>query len=195
LADIAGAVVGLSLLLPVGLVVAAAIYATMGRPIFFTQERAGRGGRPFVLVKFRTMTNATGSNGGLLPDEKRITVLGKVLRRLRIDELPELWNILKGDMSFIGPRPLLPTSPPNLGAGGRLRLSVRPGLTGWAQVNGNTLLDDDMKLSLDLWYVENRSWLLDLKILVKTAGVALFGERINNARLARANESSRRRSG
>jgi lipopolysaccharide/colanic/teichoic acid biosynthesis glycosyltransferase/glycosyltransferase involved in cell wall biosynthesis len=159
----------------------ALVRLTMGAPAFFIQERAGRNRRPFRMVKFRTMTDARDAEGRLLSDEKRVTALGRFLRRTRLDELPELWNILRGHMGIVGPRPLLPASGPNLGAQGDERLSVRPGLTGWAQVNGNTLLSDEQKLALDLWYVRNRSLGLDLKIILKTIGVIFFGEKLKPA--------------
>ncbi len=178
--------VGFVVTLPFQLAIGAAIYFTMGGPALFRQTRAGVGGSTFQLVKFRTMTNERGADGELLPDEDRITPLGRFLRRSRLDELPELWNIARGQMAIVGPRPLLPTSPPNLGEAGAERLSTPPGLTGWAQVNGNTLLSDDEKLSLDLWYVRNRSLWLDLKIILKTIGVVIFGERLNRARLETA---------
>lgn len=157
------------------------VLTTMGGPAFFIQERAGRNRRPFRMVKFRTMTNATDLDGRLLGDDQRVTRLGRFLRRTRLDELPELWNILRGHMALVGPRPLLLTSAPNLGSPGDERLSVRPGLTGWAQVNGNTLLSDDQKLALDLWYVRNRSLALDMKIILKTIGVIVFGEKLRPA--------------
>lgn len=156
------------------------VLATMGRPVFFVQERAGLNRRPFRMVKFRTMTEQRDDQGRLLGDDQRITALGRFLRRSRLDELPELWNIVCGHMAIVGPRPLLPASAPNIGAPGDERLSVRPGLTGWAQVNGNTLLSDDQKLALDLWYVRNRSLALDARIIVKTIAVILFGERLRS---------------
>jgi lipopolysaccharide/colanic/teichoic acid biosynthesis glycosyltransferase len=172
---------GLVVAAPLIALLFAAVRATMGTPAFFIQERAGRNRRPFRMVKFRTMTDARDANGRLLSDEERVTPLGRFLRRSRLDELPELWNILSGHMGLVGPRPLLLTSAPNLGAPGDERLSVRPGLTGWAQVNGNTLLSDGQKLALDLWYVRNRSLGLDAKIILKTIGVILFGEKLKPA--------------
>jgi lipopolysaccharide/colanic/teichoic acid biosynthesis glycosyltransferase len=125
----------------------------------------------------------------LLPDKDRTPLIGDVLRRLRLDELPELANIVRGDMAFVGPRPLLPRTVEQMGAGGRIRGSVRPGLTGWAQVNGNSRLNEDEKLALDLWYIRNRSFLLDLTILVRTLGVMLLGERISTTSLENAREN------
>lgn len=192
LAGVAGAA-----LLPVMLLLAALIRAALGSPVLFVQPRAGLGGQPFRLVKFRTMTDARDRNGALLPDEQRLTALGRLLRRTRLDELPELWNILKGEMAFVGPRPLLPATVAGFGEAGRRRGAVRPGLTGWAQVNGNTLLSNEDKLALDLWYVDHRSPWLDARIVAKTIGVVLLGERIAVSELekARLHARDRRRGG
>ena len=179
--DVIVAGAGLIIASPIIALVFAAVRATMGAPAFFVQERAGRNRRPFRMVKFRTMTEARDTEGRLLSDAERVTPLGRFLRRSRLDELPELWNIVCGHMGLVGPRPLLLTSAPNLGAQGEERLSVRPGLTGWAQVNGNALLSDNRKLALDLWYVRNRSFGLDAKIVLKTIGVILFGEKLKAA--------------
>jgi lipopolysaccharide/colanic/teichoic acid biosynthesis glycosyltransferase len=167
---------------------------TIGSPIFFRQNRAGLGRRPFSMVKLRSMRELRDQSGKLLPDKDRTPALGRILRRLRLDELPELINVLRGEMALVGPRPLLPHTVDAMSTGGLLRCSVRPGLTGWAQVNGNSRLNEDEKLALDLWYIENRSLLLDLTILVRTIGVTLFGERINITSLenARAHCPSRR---
>jgi lipopolysaccharide/colanic/teichoic acid biosynthesis glycosyltransferase len=175
--DVTLSFVGCIVAMPIAATIAAAILLTMGRPVFFKQQRAGRDGA-FRLVKFRTMTDARDADGNLLDDAARVTPLGRFLRRSRLDELPELWSIFVGDMSFVGPRPLPPDSPLNRGGRGAERLSVRPGLTGWAQVNGNTLLSADQKLALDLWYVRSRSLRLDFMILIKTVGVVLFGEKL-----------------
>jgi lipopolysaccharide/colanic/teichoic acid biosynthesis glycosyltransferase len=175
--DVTLSFVGGVIAMPVAAAIAVAILVTMGRPIFFKQQRAGRDGE-FRLVKFRTMTDAKSADGKLLDDAERVTPFGRFLRRSRLDELPELWSIFVGDMSLVGPRPLPPNSPLNLGDHGAERLSVRPGLTGWAQVNGNTLLSADQKLALDLWYVRRRSLRLDIIILIKTISVVLFGERL-----------------
>lgn len=177
--DLAAATAGLIAAAPILAVIYGAVLFAMGRPVFFIQERAGRNRRPFRMVKFRTMTDARDAEGRLLGDDARVTALGKFLRRSRIDELPELWNVLRGHMGLVGPRPLLQMSPLNLGASGGERLSVRPGLTGWAQVNGNTLLSDEQKLSRDLWYVRNRSLALDARIILRTVGVVLFGEKMS----------------
>lgn len=184
-ADIILSLAGGVVALPVALLIGAMIFLTMGRPVFFTQDRAGRDG-VFRLIKFRTMTDARAADGTLLSDADRVTPLGRFLRRSRLDELPELWNILRGEMSLVGPRPLPPQSPPNQGERGAERLSVRPGLTGWAQVNGNTLLTDEQKLALDLSYVRRRSLRLDALIIFKTIGVVLFGEKMG--KIAEAGE-------
>lgn len=171
---------------PVMLLLAALIRVALGSPVLFVQPRAGIGGRPFRLVKFRTMTDARDRHGALLPDERRLTPLGRLLRRTRLDELPELWNILKGEMALVGPRPLLPATVAGFGEAGQRRGAVRPGLTGWAQVNGNTLLSDEDKLALDLWYVDHRSPWLDARILAKTVVVVLLGERVAVPELEKA---------
>lgn len=175
--------------------IALTIAATMGRPVLFHQDRMGRSGHVFRLIKFRTMRHISDGNGQLLPDEKRLTGIGRLLRRTRLDELPELWNILKGDMSLIGPRPLLAETVAAMGDKGLRRMAIRPGLTGWAQVNGNTRLSDADKLALDLWYIENASFRLDALIIVKTIGVVLFGERVNRSELGRAYAGGHRRGG
>lgn len=176
--DIVTAGAGLIAAAPFIALLFAVVRASMGAPAFFVQERAGLNRRPFRMVKFRTMTDARDREGRLLSDDARVTAVGRFLRRSRLDELPELWNILCGHMGLVGPRPLLLTSEPNQGPRGDERLSVRPGLTGWAQVNGNTLLSDGQKLALDLWYVRNRSLALDAKIILKTIGVIIFGEKL-----------------
>lgn len=177
--DVILSFIGCIIAIPIAAAIATLILVTMGRPILFKQQRAGRHGE-FRLVKFRTMTDAKGVDGKLLSDAERVTPFGRFLRRTRLDELPELWSVFVGDMSLVGPRPLPADSPLNIGDHGAERLSVRPGLTGWAQVNGNTLLTADQKLALDLWYVRRRSIRLDFTILVKTIGVVLFGEKLGN---------------
>ena len=166
----------LLLLLPIFLVVAVLVRVFMGAPIFFTQERAGFQGQTFVCYKFRTMTDARDTSGRLLPDADRLTGLGKLFRRLKVDELPQLWNIFAGDMSFVGPRPTLPVQVANYDAYARQRLTVTPGLTGWAQVNGNIQLSWPDRIHLDVWYVKHWSLWLDFVILFKTLGVVLWGE-------------------
>ncbi len=155
----------LLLLWPVMLATAIAIYLWDGSPILFRQERPGYKGKIFTIYKFRTMTNERDANGELLPDEQRLTGVGKIIRSLSLDELPQLFNILKGDMSFIGPRPLLKEYLPLYNERQRKRHDVKPGITGWAQVNGRNLLDWPMRFEYDVWYVEHLSFWLDLKIL------------------------------
>lgn len=162
------------------------VLAQLGRPVLFKQTRAGLGGIPIRLEKFRTMTDARDCAGNLLPDEERETPVTRLIRRLRADELPQLLAILSGKMALVGPRPLLPETIAGFGSAGQLRGTVKPGLTGWAQVSGNTALAPGEKLQLDLWYVAHRSTRLDLRILAETAGVALFGERRRPDRLASA---------
>jgi lipopolysaccharide/colanic/teichoic acid biosynthesis glycosyltransferase len=184
--DLLVASTALVLATPLLLMTAVAIWATLGRPIFFTQLRPGRHGRPFRLIKFRSMRADRDVHGALLPDEQRLVPLGRFLRRFRLDELPGLSNVVRGDMSLVGPRPLLLDAYAADPAGRARRLSVRPGLTGWAQVNGNTLLDPAAKLALDLWYVDHRSLALDLVILWRTVVVLIRGERIDPGSLKRA---------
>ncbi len=166
-----------------------------GRPVLFTQTRSGLGGRSFRVVKFRTMSDARDAGGVLLPDPERITAVGRLLRATRVDELPQLWNVLIGDMSLIGPRPLLPSTIADAKDAGRERGRVRPGVTGWAQVNGNTLLSDDDKIALDNWYIRNRSLRLDLRIVVRTLLVSLRGERRDMAAIGRAHAGAPHRRG
>ena len=175
-----GRMVGLVLLLaclPVMAVLAALVLILQGRPILFRQVRSGKDGVPFRMVKFRSMRDLRDSQGALLPDAERTTPIGAFLRRSRLDEIPGLWNVVTGDLAFIGPRPLLPETIAELGERGVRRGQVPPGLTGWAQVNGNTLLSIDEKVALDLWYIEHRSLKTDYKILLATLWVMLCGER------------------
>ncbi len=171
--------IGLMLLCLPMLIIALLVRLNLGRPVWFAQKRAGHGGESFTLVKFRSMTDARDADGNLLPDEARVTALGRFLRRSRLDELPELWLILMGEMSLVGPRPLYADTVDSFGPLGEKRGHVRPGLTGWAQVNGNTLLDPEAKIAMDIWYVDHRSFWLDMRILFKTIQVVLFGERLD----------------
>ncbi|NGP76672.1 sugar transferase [Balneolaceae bacterium YR4-1] len=163
--DISVTIPGILLLSPVYIVVAALIVLKLGRPVFFTQERPGLHGKPFNMIKFRTMTNETDDEGNLLPNEERMTKFGSFLRSYSLDELPELFNVLKGDMSLVGPRPLLIDYLPYFSKEQHRRHEVKPGITGWSQVNGRNAIGWDKKLELDVWYVDNRSFWLDLKIL------------------------------
>jgi len=151
--------------MPIGALVATALVLSVGRPIFFTQLRPGLHGRIFKVYKFRTMTVERGQDGRLLPDEERIPRIGRLLRRLSIDELPQLLNVVKGDLSLVGPRPLMIDYLPLYNAEQARRHDVRPGLTGWAQINGRNSISWDEKFALDCWYVDNRSFWLDMKIL------------------------------
>lgn len=159
-----------------GLIVAAPLLAgtavfvrfRLGSPVLFRQKRPGYRGKPFDVFKFRTMTDARGADGALLPDEQRLTSGGKALRSLSLDELPQLWNVLRGDMSLVGPRPLLLEYLPLYSAEQSRRHDVLPGITGWSQVLGRNSLSWDEKLALDVWYVKNWTLLLDVKILLMT---------------------------
>lgn len=167
--------------MPVILLTGLILAFVQGQPLLFRQARAGKGGVPFTLVKFRTMKDTRDADGKLLPDEMRVTGFGTFLRRSRLDELPSLWNVVIGDIAFIGPRPLLPETIASLGPAGVRRGLVLPGLTGWSQINGNTLLTLDQKIALDLWYVENRSLRTDCMILLRTLWVMSAGEKIRPA--------------
>ncbi|ATA52824.1 sugar transferase [Variovorax boronicumulans] len=151
----------------------------LGSPAFFRQTRPGMHGRPFNMVKFRTMTDARGADGELLPDADRLTPFGRFLRASSLDELPELWNVLKGDMSLVGPRPLLMDYLPLYSTEQSRRHEVRPGITGWAQINGRNALSWDEKFKLDVWYVDNRSLWLDIKILRLTVRKVLVRDGIS----------------
>ncbi|MDR2137321.1 MAG: sugar transferase [Synergistaceae bacterium] len=166
--DVFGAAVGLILLSPLFLTLTALIGLRMGPPAIFAQPRAGFGGKPFVLYKFRSMNNARDEEGNLLPDGERLTGLGRFLRRYSLDELPQLWNVLKGDMSLVGPRPLLLDYVPLYDDTQRRRLDVKPGITGWAQINGRNAIGWNEKFALDVWYVDHYSFWLDVRILLTT---------------------------
>lgn len=179
--DIAVVVVLLMLLaLPLA-AIALLVRRKLGSPVIFRQKRPGLGGTIFEMMKFRTMTNARDENGCLLPDAVRLTALGRFLRSSSIDELPELWNVLKGEMSLVGPRPLLVEYLPLYSGDQARRHEVRPGITGWAQVNGRNALSWEEKFKLDVWYVDNRSFWLDLKILCLTVKKVIVREGISAA--------------
>lgn len=180
---------------PIQLLVAFALRMQLGPPVMFRQIRAGQNGRDILVPKYRTMSDARDSAGQLLPDDLRQTRLSRLVRRLRVDEFPQLWLVLRGQMALVGPRPLLPATVKGFGAMGELRNSVRPGLTGWAQVNGNTRLTNGEKLALDLWYVAHRSPRLDLRVLTETLLVPLRGEIRDDDRLRAATEWARARFG
>jgi lipopolysaccharide/colanic/teichoic acid biosynthesis glycosyltransferase len=179
LLDLALAVPALVLLSPVMAAVALALRIRVGSPVLFTQARPGLGGRPFRLVKFRTMRDAVDAHGRPLPDDQRMTPLGRWLRSTSLDELPTLWNVVRGDMSLVGPRPLLMEYLPLYTPGQARRHEVRPGVTGWAQVNGRNAIGWDDKFALDVWYVDHRSLLLDLRILMRTVAKVWAREGIN----------------
>lgn len=181
--DILGAGLGLVLLSPVLAILAYKIRREMGSPVLFRQTRPGRDGKPFQMIKFRTMRNAIDVSGRPLPDAERLTKLGRFLRSSSLDELPELWNVLKGEMSLVGPRPLLMEYLPLYSPEQARRHEVRPGVTGWAQVNGRNAISWEEKFALDVWYVDNRSLWLDLKIVwltirkvIKRDGISAAGE-------------------
>lgn len=176
--DVTVASVGLVVLSPIGAVVALVVATTMGRPVLFRQERPGRGGRLFRLVKFRTMRESFDESGQPLPDPARLTRVGRWLRRTSLDELPELWNVLIGDMSLVGPRPLLVEYLPFYTAEQARRHEVRPGITGLAAVSGRNALSWEERFALDVRYVNHRSLWLDLKILARTLGKVLSMEGI-----------------
>lgn len=169
----------LLLLSPLMLLVGLILLCLQGWPVFFRQERPGLNGKLFRLVKFRTMRSLYDRNGQLLPDESRITKFGKFLRRTSLDELPEFFNVLKGDMSVVGPRPLLVQYLERYSPEQARRHDVLPGVTGWAQVNGRNALTWEDKFKLDVWYVDNRSFWLDLRIILITIWKALSGEGIS----------------
>ncbi|MFL1584976.1 sugar transferase [Stutzerimonas stutzeri] len=177
--DIVLASLGLILLVPVIGIVAVCIRRELGSPVIFSQVRPGLHGKPFKMVKFRTMLDAFDAEGNPLPDAQRMTRLGSFLRSSSLDELPELWNVLKGDMSLVGPRPLLMEYLPLYCQAQYRRHEVRPGVTGWAQVNGRNALSWEDKFRLDVWYVDNRSFWLDCKILFLTVKKVLARDGIS----------------
>lgn len=179
--DIAVSGVVLFLLLPVIMGVSVAIFFKLGSPIIFRQLRPGLHGKPFQMVKFRTMRDAIGADGQPLPDSERMTPFGSFLRSASLDELPELWNVLKGEMSLVGPRPLLMEYLPLYSPEQARRHEVRPGVTGWAQINGRNALSWEEKFRLDVWYVDNQSFWLDLKILALTVKKVFVREGISAA--------------
>jgi len=164
---------------PLLLLLTLALRLAHGAPVFFRQTRPGLGGKPFTIFKFRTMRDAFGPDGRPLPDAERLTRLGRFLRATSLDELPQLWNVVRGDMGFVGPRPLLMEYLPRYTAEQARRHEVRPGITGWAQVHGRNAISWEEKLALDVWYVDNRSLGLDLKILALTVSRVLRREGVS----------------
>lgn len=167
--DIVATCIALVLLSPLMIILSALILMRLGRPIFFCQTRPGLNGKPFEMVKFRTMLDVVDGNGNSLPDHKRLTKFGVLLRSSSLDELPELLNVLRGDMSLVGPRPLLMHYLPLYTKEQARRNEVLPGITGWAQINGRNALSWEEKFALDVWYIDNWSFMLDLRILCATA--------------------------
>ncbi len=176
--DIVASVFGLLLLSPVIAIVAWQISRKLGSPVLFRQIRPGKNGKPFEMIKFRTMRDAVDANGNPLPDEERMTPFGSFLRSSSLDELPELWNVLKGEMSLVGPRPLLMEYLPLYSAEQYRRHEARPGVTGWAQINGRNAISWEDKFKLDVWYVDNRSFWLDIKIVLLTVKKVLIKDGI-----------------
>lgn len=168
--DIVVSGAALLLLFPLLIGLAFLVRGKLGSPVLFRQRRPGKDAKPFEMLKFRSMTNACDGEGRLLPDAERLTPFGRFLRSTSLDELPELWNVLRGEMSLVGPRPLLMEYLPLYSPEQCRRHEVRPGVTGWAQVNGRNALTWEEKFALDIWYVDNRSLWLDMKILVLTLG-------------------------
>jgi lipopolysaccharide/colanic/teichoic acid biosynthesis glycosyltransferase len=177
--DIVLSLIAIIILSPIMLITALVVLLNLGSPILFRQTRAGLNGKPFAVLKFRTMLDASGADGKLLPDEKRLTSTGKALRESSLDELPQLFNVLVGDMSLVGPRPLPTAYLPRYSPRQSRRHEVKPGITGWAQVNGRNDLSWEEKFDLDVWYVDNWSLALDLRILFMTVGKAFKREGIS----------------
>lgn len=177
--DFIASTIGLLLLLPIIVIVAWQIRRKLGSPVLFRQVRPGLNGKPFEMIKFRTMLDALDAEGNPLPDSERMTPFGRFLRSCSLDELPELWNVLKGDMSLVGPRPLLMEYLPLYTPEQYRRHEVRPGVSGWAQVNGRNALSWEEKFRLDVWYVDNRSFWFDLKIIFLTLKKVVVRDGIN----------------
>ncbi len=177
--DIIASASGLIFLSPVFLILIYLIRKNLGEPVFFTQERPGKDGKPFKMIKFRSMRDAVDKDGNPLPDSERLTPFGKKLRATSLDELPELWNVLKGDMSLVGPRPLLMSYLPLYNEFQYRRHEMKPGVTGWAQVNGRNALSWDEKFAHDIWYIDHYSFWLDMKILFLTVKKVFIKEGIS----------------
>ncbi|MCD8889366.1 sugar transferase [Staphylococcus arlettae] len=180
LIDIMVSFTGLILTAPITVTTSILIVKKLGKPIFFKQVRPGKGEQPFEIYKFRTMSDKKDDQGELLPDELRLTKLGSAIRKTSIDELPQLINVLKGDISLVGPRPLLMEYLPLYNAEQKKRHKVKPGITGWAQINGRNAITWEQKFKLDVWYVENQSFKLDMYIIYKTIENVLKSKDINS---------------
>lgn len=178
--DIIISSIALILFIPIMLIIGYLVRKKLGSPILFTQLRPGLNGKPFKMIKFRTMKDIVGSDGKLLSDSQRLTSFGAKLRATSLDELPELWNVLKGDMSLVGPRPLLMEYLPLYDAEQAKRHLVKPGITGWAQINGRNAISWSEKFKFDVWYVDNQSFWLDIKILFLTVKKVIFRENITS---------------
>lgn len=172
-------IIAITFLFPILLITALLVRIKLGSPIFFSQKRPGLHEQTFHMFKFRTMTNEIDKQGNLLPDSKRLTPFGKLLRTTSLDELPALWNVIKGDLSLVGPRPLLIEYLPLYSKEQARRHDVKPGITGWAQINGRNAISWETKFKLDVWYVDNQSFWLDVKILFLTAKKVFIREGIN----------------
>lgn len=177
--DFICSLIGLIILSPILLIVAILIRLKLGSPVVFTQQRPGKKGKPFNIYKFRSMTNEKDEQGNILPNHLRTTKFGKLLRKLSLDELPQLFNVLKGDISLVGPRPLLMDYLELYSTEQSRRHNLRPGITGWAQVNGRNAISWEEKFEHDVWYVDNQSFLLDMKILLLTIKKVSKSEGIN----------------
>jgi lipopolysaccharide/colanic/teichoic acid biosynthesis glycosyltransferase len=188
LLDIILSAMGLLSLSPLLIFLAIAIRLKMGSPVLFRQQRPGLGGKGFVIYKFRTMTGQTDISGQLLPDEKRLPALGRFLRSTSLDELPELFNVLKGDMSIVGPRPLMMKYLTRYTPQQARRHEVKPGITGWAQINGRNTISWEDKFNLDVWYVDNWNILLDIKIILKTVWMVIARQGITQQDRATVDE-------
>ena len=178
--DITAATTALVVLSPVYAITAYKVSKNLGSPVLFRQTRPGLNGKPFEMIKFRSMKDAIDTEGNPLPDDERLTAFGKTLRNTSLDELPELWNVIKGDMSLVGPRPLLMEYLPLYSDEQARRHDVRPGITGHAQVNGRNAISWDDKFKLDTWYVDNQSLWLDIKIMVKTLKIVFVKESVEH---------------
>lgn len=177
--DVSVSLICLFLLSPVLCFIALIVYQNLGTPVIFRQIRPGKDGKPFQILKFRTMQNSADFLGNQLPDQERMTALGSFLRKTSLDELLQLWNVLKGDMSFVGPRPLKMEYLSLYSPEQFRRHEIRPGITGWAQVNGRNAIDWEKKFELDIWYLHNQTLWLDLKIILSTLKIVVAGHGIS----------------